>query len=835
VYTRRDYENVRIPAHASAVTVTQRSLRAVAENAAQRLGFNGLHRIVERRLYYDSRRRTEVKVDRSGLDASFTIVDCPSRNKKETLDKKIIVDLMSFVHARTAHGASVCVVLVSSDGDYGYMLSRLRDHGAYVVIIYNSNVSSAYLESADYTLHWRDEVLRDLDGAAAAIAVAANAVALDAIDGWDAPAAGIDFGGGGLWPAPVTEVCIGPFLDALDAFLAQQPGQRVAAAQLHLFYDNCNNQPTLRAAECRKLIKDTGGYRAFCGPGGPAHGRLYYTPDPAAAGSAWLSKSKEAAPEDDGGSTDGGADNANDSYGDSLHFGDLGPDDDDSHTQGVGVQGGAPEKTGAKGSGGGVGGSVITGGGGCDGVALGFDGDSDDGNYVSSGADLSFLDEIPPLGPTLLRASSDDSFDGRHRLFLLCLRAQQQLAMRDPRAKFEEVWVRGDALAQEFYRRKRVSPTLGPQAVADAKELFKLLRASALAAGFIEVARQRKSGAAAASAPGTLSVSDNMVKQARWAAYSPDALSLDLYVRLTQAGARADEEIDNEEEGQGRLRPYGPTPPTTAPLAGFNNTDAAIEDASKADDAPAAPAPSLAMSQMVGPAGASLRCNRGADCYYLRRGKCTYLHPVAEARAAGSPLAGLSKSSSSLVPHDTGVLAEGAAEYAAAGVADTVATAAAAALQDAAVAAALGRGVHAYTVNELLALRAAHCAPPDAAPACFLGLQDAAAVSAMLARLPQPWSEKAPSGNSSSGGGGGGGGSAGNKGSQRKRNAAKKEERQVKPKDSLCGDNSNGRELSGGSAASEGQVSAGSENTGAAVYEPSPASVNKNTDHEMAK
>jgi hypothetical protein len=185
--------------------------------------------------------------------------------------------------------------------------------------------------------------------------------------------------------------------------------------------------------------------------------------------------------------------------------------------------------------------------------------------------------------------------------------------------------------------------------------------------------------------------------------------------------------------------------------------------------------------------------------------------------------------------YDTGVLAEGAAEYAAAGVADTVATAAAAALQDAAVAAALGRGVHAYTVNELLALRAAHCAPPDAAPACFLGLQDAAAVSAMLARLPQPWSEKAPSGNSSSGGGGGGGGSAGNKGSQRKRNAAKKEERQVKPKDSLCGDNSNGRELSGGSAASEGQVSAGSENTGAAVYEPSPASVNKNTDHEMAK
>jgi hypothetical protein len=649
------------------VTVTQRSLRAVAENAAQRLGFNGRHRIVERRLYYDSRKHTEVNVDRSGLDASFTIVDCPSRNKKETLDKKIIVDLMSFVHVRTAHGASVCVVLVSSDGDYGYMLSRLRDHGAHVVIVYNSNVSSAYLESADYTLHWRDEVLRDLDGAAAAIAVAANAVALNAIGGWDAPAAGLDFGGGagggGYWAAPATEVevsadadlatlpavCSGPFLDALDAFLAQQPGQRVAAAQLQPFYEKCNSQPTLRAAECRKLIKDTGGYRAFCGPGGPAHGRLCYTPDPAAAGMAWLSKAKEAS-KVDGGSTDGGADDADGGHGGelSLHFRDLGPDDDDSHTQGGGVQGGEAEQPRAKGSDGDVGGGGITGGGGGGGVALSFDGDTDKGNYVSSGADLSFLDEIPPLESTFSRTPSDAAFDGRHRLFLLCLRAQQQLALRDPRAKFEEAWVRDAALAQEFYRRKCVSPALGPQAVADAKALFKFLRASALAAGFIEVARQRKSGAAAASAPGTLSVSDNMVKQARWAAYSPDALSLELYVRLTQAGARADEEIDNEEEDQGRLRPYGPTPPTTTPqpLAGFNNTDAAKADASKVDagaDAPAAPAPSPAISQMVGPAGASLRCNRGADCYYLRRGKCTFLHPVAEARAAGLPLPATTK------------------------------------------------------------------------------------------------------------------------------------------------------------------------------------------------
>lgn len=65
-----------------------------------RLGYEAM-RVTERRLYFDSRKPSESKVDRSTLDMSgFTLVDTPTRNAKETLDKKIIVDIMSFAMER---------------------------------------------------------------------------------------------------------------------------------------------------------------------------------------------------------------------------------------------------------------------------------------------------------------------------------------------------------------------------------------------------------------------------------------------------------------------------------------------------------------------------------------------------------------------------------------------------------------------------------------------------------------------------------------------------------------------------------------------------------------
>lgn len=66
-----DFENVRIPAWCPATTA--------AENIRNKVTKYG--RIVEKRLYYDSRQAAELSAPRADLDLSgFTLVDCPSRN-----------------------------------------------------------------------------------------------------------------------------------------------------------------------------------------------------------------------------------------------------------------------------------------------------------------------------------------------------------------------------------------------------------------------------------------------------------------------------------------------------------------------------------------------------------------------------------------------------------------------------------------------------------------------------------------------------------------------------------------------------------------------------------
>jgi hypothetical protein len=117
-------------------------------------------RICSRRLYYDSRKPTEANVDRVNLDnAGWTVVDCPTHNAKEVVDKKIIVDMMSFAWERIARKAKVCVILISSDGDFSYMLNRLRDQQVHVGVIHGPNVSEMLLQSADWHMNWRHDVL----------------------------------------------------------------------------------------------------------------------------------------------------------------------------------------------------------------------------------------------------------------------------------------------------------------------------------------------------------------------------------------------------------------------------------------------------------------------------------------------------------------------------------------------------------------------------------------------------------------------------------------------------------------------------------------------------
>ena len=145
-----DYENVRRPKSMDTYTVCSK-LRDF---------FSKEGRLCERRLYYDSRKQTEIMTDREGFDMSgFTLVDCPTRGKKEAVDKKIIVDICSFAYGRLLCKKPPTVVLLSSDGDYAYMLNRLRDEGVRIVIVHGRQPHEALVRSADLAVSWRFNVL----------------------------------------------------------------------------------------------------------------------------------------------------------------------------------------------------------------------------------------------------------------------------------------------------------------------------------------------------------------------------------------------------------------------------------------------------------------------------------------------------------------------------------------------------------------------------------------------------------------------------------------------------------------------------------------------------
>ena len=147
-----DFENVRIP-NGIKSTVAANCIRDAVIGHGQ---------IVERRLYYDSRKLSESNTDRENLDqGGFTLVDCPARNRKETLDKKLIVDIMAFACHTAAHRNPSCVVLITSDGDYAYTLSKIRDFGVKTIVIHGPSITTAGIlfHVCEHVLSFHDDVL----------------------------------------------------------------------------------------------------------------------------------------------------------------------------------------------------------------------------------------------------------------------------------------------------------------------------------------------------------------------------------------------------------------------------------------------------------------------------------------------------------------------------------------------------------------------------------------------------------------------------------------------------------------------------------------------------
>jgi len=154
-----DYENVALPKWCGAAEAAKQIYNAVSKYG----------RVVERRLYFDYQKHSATLTgphDCSGLDLSgFDLVNTPTRNSKETLDKKLIADVLTFAWDCTARNTELkpCVVLITSDGDYAYTLAKLRDRGVMNIVMYGKDCSVAQIlvENADVSLSFERDVLSE--------------------------------------------------------------------------------------------------------------------------------------------------------------------------------------------------------------------------------------------------------------------------------------------------------------------------------------------------------------------------------------------------------------------------------------------------------------------------------------------------------------------------------------------------------------------------------------------------------------------------------------------------------------------------------------------------
>ena len=151
-----DYENVRVPRDVE----TAAAVLALQEKV---LALPGTRQIIDQRLYYDSHKDSERRTDRINLsELGFTLVDCPSRVKsqKETVDKKLIVDAMRFGCIESAR-SKTRVVLITSDGDFAYLLSNLRVMQVDTVVIHGAATTTAniLLNACHLALSWHHDIL----------------------------------------------------------------------------------------------------------------------------------------------------------------------------------------------------------------------------------------------------------------------------------------------------------------------------------------------------------------------------------------------------------------------------------------------------------------------------------------------------------------------------------------------------------------------------------------------------------------------------------------------------------------------------------------------------
>eukprot|EP00940_MAST-03C_sp_MAST-3C-sp2_P003501 g3501.t1 len=106
----------------------------------------GKVKIRSRRYYFDSQQQhvMTTKLRRMLNTLGWVACDCTSMGVLETVDTRIIVDMIQFVWYAHIHGVDPIVVLVSDDNDFNYAVRVLTDLGALVVNLRSSKCSHQF-------------------------------------------------------------------------------------------------------------------------------------------------------------------------------------------------------------------------------------------------------------------------------------------------------------------------------------------------------------------------------------------------------------------------------------------------------------------------------------------------------------------------------------------------------------------------------------------------------------------------------------------------------------------------------------------------------------------
>ena len=145
-----DFENIRTKNDTNLVVVTNQIRNCLVQYGT----------IVSRHLYIDSQSPNEINTKRGELNlCGWSIIDCPHRNRKETIDKKIVMDVLSTVITCTDTN-SLMICLITSDTDFSELFSKLRDFHIKTCLFHGINTTEILMNSPDHVYDWEYSVMK---------------------------------------------------------------------------------------------------------------------------------------------------------------------------------------------------------------------------------------------------------------------------------------------------------------------------------------------------------------------------------------------------------------------------------------------------------------------------------------------------------------------------------------------------------------------------------------------------------------------------------------------------------------------------------------------------